>query len=136
MAFTTLAALVSTINGLSIAGVKTKFDYRPRRISAAQLPMQFCRIPTRKRETSTLGYAQGLKMATVEIVFLVEFLQLNTQAVNDALAVTLIDAIGDVLEANAAALGMDGYEITSDEDTIDDGTTLVQALIVTVEVSG
>lgn len=136
MAFTTLAALVSTVHGLSVAGIKTKFDYRPTRISASQLPMQFSRIPTRKRETSTLGYAQGLKMATIEIIVLVEFLQLNTQAVNDALAVTLIDAFGDVLEANAAALGMDGYEITSDEDTIGDGTTPVQALIITVEVSG
>lgn len=136
MAFTTLAALVSTVNGLSVSGVRTKFDYRPRQVSAAQLPMMHSRIPTRKGETSTLGYAQGLKVATIEIVILVEFLQLNTQAINDALVVTLIDALGDVLETNAAALGMDSYSIASTEDTIDNGATLVQAIVATVEVSG
>ena len=134
--FTTLAALVTTVNGLSVTGLTTQFDYRPRRISAAQLPMMFSRIPTRKREISTLGYAQGLKAATIEIVILVEFLELSTQATNDALAVALIDTLGDVLETNAAALGMDSYEISSDEDTIDGGTTPVQALIASVDVSG
>lgn len=135
MAFTTLAALVSTISGLSVTGVVTQFAYRPRRVSAAQLPVMYCRPPTRKRENSTLGYAQGLKAATIEIVILVEFLELSTQVANDALTVTLIDTLGDVLEANAAALDMDGYTITTDEDTIGDGSTPVQAIIATVEVS-
>lgn len=136
MAFTTLAALVTAINGLSVSGIKTTVAYRPRRISAGQLPMLYTRIPTRKREISTLGYAQGLKAATIEIVVLVENLNLSTQATIDALTVALIDALGDVLETNAATLGMDSYEMVTDEDTIDDGATPVQAIIASVEVSG
>lgn len=136
MAFTTLAGLSSAINGLTVSGVKTKSQYRPTRISAAQLPLSFARLPTRQRNISTLSYGQDLKQATIEWVFLVGMLNLSTQATIDAATVALIDAVGDVLEANAETLGMDAYEITTDEDTIDDGATPVQVIIVSVEVSG
>lgn len=136
MAFTTLAGLSSAVYALSITGVKTKKQYRPDKVSAAQLPLTYCRLPTRQRSISTLDYTQGLKFGTIELVVWVEFLNLNTLATNDALAVTLIDTIGDVLETNAASLGMDSYEITTDEDTIDGGATPVQAIIVKIEVSG
>lgn len=136
MAFTTLAALSSAIYALTVTGVKTKSQYRKSRVDAADLTYSFCRLPTRKRELSTLSYGQDLKHATIEWVFFTAFLNLDNPPANDAKAVTLIDNIGDVLEANAEALGMDAYEITTDEDTIDDGATAVQAIIVTVEVSG
>lgn len=136
MAFTTLAALSSAIYGLTVTGVTRKLQYRPQAIDAADLPLSFCRLPTRRRDISTLTYGQGLKHATIEWVFLVAMLNLDTVAANDADAVTLIDAIGDVLESNAGSLGMDSYEIATDEDTIGDGATPVQAIVVTVEVSG
>jgi hypothetical protein len=136
MAFTTLSALVTAVTGMTITGVNAKFAYRPRRINAAQLPILYTRLPSRKREISTLTYGQGLKQATIEIVIVVEMLNLNTQPANDALAVTLTDALGDALESNAATLGMDSYEIASGEDTLDDGTTPVQVIVATVEVSG
>lgn len=138
MAFTTLGALVTAVTGLTVSGIAARntFAYRPKQISAAQLPMRYCRLPTRRRETSTLGYAQGLKAATVEVVVLTAMMNLDRQAANDALTVTLIDALGDALEGAAASLGMDGYEMVTEEDTIGDGTTPVQAIIATVEVSG
>lgn len=138
MAFTTLSALISTITGMSITGVASgsKFAYRPKRINAAQLPILYTRIPSVKRETSTLGYAQGLKVGTIEIVILSALMNLDIQSNNDATTVTLIDALVTALESNAASLGMDSYEIVTDEDTIGDGTTPVQAIIATVEVSG
>ena len=135
MAFTTLAALSSAIYGLSVAGITRKIQYRPQQIDAADLPLSYARLPTRKREISTLTYGQGLKYGVIEWVFLTNMLNLDTQPTNDAEVITLIDAIGDVLETNASALGMDAYEIVTDEDTID-GTSAVQAIIVTVEVSG
>jgi hypothetical protein len=136
MAFTTLSALVTAVTAMTVTGVNAKFAYRPRRINAAQLPILYTRLPSRKREISTLTYGQGLKQATIEIVIVVEMLNLNTQPANDALAVTLTDALGDALESNAATLGMDSYEIASGEDTLDDGTTPVQVIVATVEVSG
>lgn len=136
MAFTTLSALVSTITGMTVTGVSHQYAYRPRRVAAAQMPLLFTRLPGRKRETSTLGYAQGLKQGTVEIVIFAALLNLDVAANNDALVITLIDALGDALETNAESLGMDSYEITTDEDTIGDGATPVQAIVATVEVSG
>lgn len=136
MAFTTLSALITSITGMTVTGITNKYAYRPKRISAAQMPILYTRLPSRKREISTLTYGQGLKMATIEIVVMVEMLNLSTPIANDALAVTLTDALGDALESNAATLGMDSYEIVSDEDTIDEGGTPIQALIATVEVSG
>lgn len=138
MAFTTLSQLVTDITALTVTGISANatFAYRPRQINAAQFPLRYIRIPKRERQNSTLGYAQGLKAATIEIVVFVAPLNLNLQSTNDALTVTLIDALGDTLEAAASTLGMDSYEITTDEDTIGDGETPVQAIIATVEVSG
>jgi hypothetical protein len=136
MAFTTLSSLVSTITGMTISGVTNKYAYRPRRVNATMLPILYTRLPTRKNDTSTLGYAQGLRVATIEIVILTALSNLDVAPNNDALALTLTDALADALESNAAALGMDSFEIAPDEDTIGDGTTPVQAIIATVEVSG
>jgi len=136
MAFTTLAALRESIMDMDVAGVKTKRNHRPRQVAATSLPLMFPRLPSRSRETSTLGYGQDLRRATIEVVIFVEMIQLSTQRANDELAVELIDALGDALEENAEELGLDSYEITTDEDTIGDGATPVQAIIATVEVSG
>lgn len=136
MAFTTLGALVTTVHGLAVSGVKKKFAYRPKLINAADLPLLYSRLPTRRNEISTLSYGQDLRRATIEIVILAAMMNLDMQSANDALTVTLIDALGDALESNAASLGMDGYEITVEEDTIGDGATPVQAIVATVEVSG
>lgn len=136
MAFTTLVALRQSIIDMDVPGVKTKRTHRPRQVAATSLPLMYPRLPERSRETSTLGYGQGLKSATIEVVILVEMIQLNTQEANDALTVELIDALGDALEENAEELGLDSYEIVTDEDTIGDGATPIQAIIATVEVSG
>lgn len=136
MAFTTLTALRSDIVAMSISDVKTKQEFRPRIVSAENLPLLYTRLPIRRRTTSTLGYVQGLKVGTIEIVIITNMLQLKTPVVNDALATTLTDALGDALEANAAQLGMDNYVIEPDEDTIGDGATAVQVIVATVEVSG
>jgi hypothetical protein len=138
MGFTTLTALVSACAGLTVTGVAStsRFAFRPKSINSAQLPMLYTRLPQRKRENATLGYVQGLKAGTIEIVILVAMMNLGKQEANDALTVTMIDNLGDALESNAAALGMDGYVIEADEDTIGDGATPVQVIVATVEVSG
>lgn len=136
MGFTTLSALVTTVKGLTVTGVKTKREYRPKLISAAQLPMMYSRPPTRKNEISTLSYGQDLKRATIEIVILLAMLNLDKPEANNEKIVIFTDRLADALEASAADLGMDAYEIQPDEDTITDGTVPVQVIIATVEVSG
>lgn len=136
MPFTTLADLSSKVYALTVTGVIRKSQYRPESIDAGDLPLSFGRLPTRRRELSTLGYGQDLKYGVFEWVFVTAMLNLDTPATNDAEAVALIDAIGDVLESNAESLGMDSYEINPDEDTIDVGGTPVQAIVARIEVSG
>lgn len=139
MAFTTYVGLVTALATMSVTGVSStaRFAYPPPRISAAQMPILYVRTPSAERETSTLGYAQGLKMATVEVVILIGPMKLDTQANNLAATVTLIDALADALEANAAALGMDRYSIAPEADTVGgDEATPYWAIVATVEVSG
>lgn len=136
MSFTSLSELVATAAVLPVAGVKKQVAYRPRTVSAADLPLMYTRLPRSERGLSTLTYGQGLRHGTLEIVVLVEMLNLNTQASNDALTVQLLDNLAMALESNAEMLGMDNYELVTDEDTIGDGATPVQAIIATVEVSG
>lgn len=136
MAFTTLAALVSALDGLSLTDEKKHIPYRPQRINAADLPLRYCRLPDVSRSISTLTYGQGLKEAKVEVVILVEFVDLNTLKTNDALTVTLMDELTVALEAAAATLGMDSYSMTNVIDTIAGGAQGVMAIVATVEVSG
>jgi hypothetical protein len=131
-----LGALVATASALPVPGVKKASAFRPRQVNAADLPMLYTRLPGSARVTSTLSYAQGLRTATLEIVILVEFINLSTQAATDSLTVQLLDNLAMTLESNAAALGMDSYSLVTDEDTIGDGASPVQAIIATVEVSG
>lgn len=136
MAYTGTAALVTTITGMNVTGVKTTFAYRPDKVSSTQLPLLFVRLPETKGVTSTLGYQQGLKGCAMEIVIFAEFLNLSKAATIDALVRTLIDNLVSALETNAAALGLDSYEITTDEDTVDDGDRPVQVIVARIEVSG
>jgi hypothetical protein len=136
MAFTTLTDLVAQAAALPVAGVKTRASYRPRQINAADLPLLFTRLPGSTRAISTLTYGQDLRHATLELVILVQMVNLDTQATNDALTVQLLDALAAALEANAAALGMDSYTLTPDEDSISAGASPVQAIVATLEVSG
>lgn len=136
MAFSTLAALVADCDALVLASEKTHFPYRPTKINSVQLPMRFCRLPNVSRPLSSFTYAQGLKSGTIEIIILVQFVKLDTQEANDALTVTLTDELTVALEAAAQQLGMDAYTIVSGIDTIDNGTTVAQYILATVEVSG
>lgn len=136
MAFTSLGALVATCAALPVAGIKKQVAYRPRLISAADLPLQYARLPSSERALSTLTYGQGLRRAILEIVVLVEMLTLDTQQATDSLTVTIMDNLAATLEANALLLGMDNYALAPEVDTIGDGTRPVQAIVATIEVSG
>ena len=135
MAFATLTDLVAQAAALPVAGVKTRAPYRPRQVNAADLPMLYSRLPGSSRAISTLTYGQDLRHATLEVVILVQMINLDTQPVNDALTVQLLDALAAALEAAAASLGLDSYTLATDEDLIGNASP-VQAILATLEVSG
>lgn len=136
MGFTSLGALVATASALPVPGIKKAVAFRPTHVNPGDLPLLFTRLPSSTRALSTLTYGQGLRMATLEIVVFVEFLNLNTVPANDALTVQLLDNLALTLESNAQALGLDTYSLVTDEDTIGEGSAPLQAIIATVEVSG
>lgn len=136
MAFTSLGALVTTAAALPVVGIKKSVAFRPVKVNPGDLPLLYTRLPSSTRQTQTLAYGQGLRMGTLEIVVLVQMLNLDTQATNDALTVTMLDNLATAIEGSAEALGLDTYALATDEDTIGDGATPVQAIIATVEVSG
>jgi hypothetical protein len=136
MGFTSLGALVALAAALPVPGINQATAFRPRNVDSSNLPMLYTRLPGSTRSIATLSYAPGLRNATLQVVVLVQYINLNTQAANDALTVMLLDNLAASLEANAAALGMDSYTLTTEEDTIGGDATPVQAIIATVEVSG
>lgn len=135
MAFTTLTALVAQVAALSVAGVKRQSAYRPRQVNAADLPQMYTRLPDSTRAIATLTYGQDLRHGTLEVVIAVQMINLDTQATNDALTVQMMDSLAAALESNAAALGMDNYTLTTDEDLIGNASP-IQAIVATLEVSG
>ena len=137
MAFTGAVNLVAQLVAMEIEGIErtSMFAYMPEVVNSAQMPIFYVRVATISRESSTLTYEQGLKVGNFEAVILVGEILLNTQEANIALASELEDAVSAALEANAAALGLDSYTITPEDDTIGEETP-VWALVIRGEVSG
>lgn len=136
MAFTTLAALITVLDGLSLANEKTHLPSRPTAINAADMPLRYCRLPDLSSESDTLAYGQGLKRSKIEVVILVKFVALDLQDANDALTVTLMDELSMALVDAAATLGMDNYHIAPTFEVTNNGTQGIQAITATIEVSG
>lgn len=134
MAFTTLRAFVDALADLDIDGVRRKRKVMPTEINRADLPMSYVRIPDASRSTSTLSYGMDLRHGVAELVVVVAPMLTGTQERNFYATVDMVDAIADALVTNAAALGMDGYEIRSEEDTMSD--VAYWALVARVEASG
>ena len=135
MAFTTLTDLVTKLSTLTVPGVKTHLAYRPRQVNAADLPLMFSRLPGSTRPLATLTYGQDLRSATIEVVIIVQMVNLDTQAPNDALTVQLLDSLAGALEGSASDLGMDMYTLVAEDDMLGNASP-VQAIVATVEVSG
>lgn len=135
MAFTSATGLIATLVGMSISGIDSGAMHPHMPDVVSYTPIFYVRVATRRSETSTLNYSQGLKQGAFEAVILVGEMNLDTQANNIANANALEDAAVTALEANAAALGLDSYEITPEEDTLG-GDTPYWALVIRGEVSG
>lgn len=135
MSFTGYDQLMDDIESLEITGVRTKKKFPPTRVSENQCPYQYARIPVANRENSTLGYQQGLKRGTIEIVILVCPIILRENDENLQEAVLLLDAFTTELEENAALLDMDSYTINF-EDIVIGGSAPYWSLVARVEVSG
>lgn len=131
MGFTTVAAFVDGLTGLTWTGITRVYREPPDLINSTDVPCLFPRIPTGNSSSVTLSSATGLRHATVELVCVVNAASLSTSAVKFDEELALIDNMHAVIASNAATLGIDDWDIQSVQ--LDDGSW---ALVATVEASG
>lgn len=134
MAFTTLRAFVDALGDLTISGVQLKRKFIPNKVARGDLPMSYVRIPDASQASSTLTYGMDLRRGIAELVVIVSPMETGLHSDNFYDTVDMVDSMTAALRAAAADLGMDNYEIRSEEDTI--GDAAYWALVATVEASG
>ena len=134
MSYTTYAAFVSGLAGLTISGVTRKYTEPPGTVGDADMPISYPRITSQSNETLTIGQVGGLDRGTADLVVVVERYEVNSNAANFAATVAMVDAINTAMKAAIDTLGIDRWEIRPEDVTI--GTSQCWALVVTVEASG
>lgn len=134
MSYTTYAAFVSGLAGLTISGVTRKYTEPPGTVGDADMPISYPRITSQNNETLTIGQVGGLDRGTADLVVVVERYEVNSNAANFAATVAMVDAINTAMKAAIDTLGIDRWEIRPEDVTI--GTSQCWALVVTVEASG
>ena len=134
MSYTTYAAFVSGLAGLTISGVTRKYTEPPGTVGDADMPISYPRLTSQSNETLTIGQVGGLDRGTADLVVVVERYEVNSNAANFAATVAMVDAINTAMKAAIDTLGIDRWEIRPEDVTI--GTSQCWALVVTVEASG
>ena len=134
MSYTTYAAFVSGLAGLTISGVTRKYTEPPGTVGDADMPISYPRITSQNNETLTIGQVGGLDRGTADLVVVVERYEVNSNAANFAATVAMVDAINTAMKAAIDTLGIDRWEIRPEDVTI--GQSQCWALVVTVEASG
>ena len=134
MSYTTYAAFVSGLAGLTISGVTRKYTEPPGTVGDADMPISYPRITSQSNETLTIGQVGGLDRGTADLVVVVERYEVNSNAANFAATMAMVDAINTAMKAAIDTLGIDRWEIRPEDVTI--GTSQCWALVVTVEASG
>lgn len=134
MSYTTYAAFVSAVAGLTITGVKRKYTSPPGVIGDADLPVSYPRIRSMNNDTVTIGGTSGLDRGAMDLVVVVQKEDVNTNAANFAATVAMVDAINTAMVAAIETIGIDRWEIREEDVTI--GQSDCWALVVTVEASG
>ena len=134
MSYSTYAAFVSALAGLTISGVTRKYTEPPGVVGDADMPISYPRITSQSNATLTIGQVGGLDQGTADLVVVLEREEVNSNAANFAATVAMVDAINTAMKAAIDDLGIDRWEIRPKDVTI--GQSSCWALVVTVEASG
>lgn len=132
---TTYAAFVASINALTVTGVKRKYTSPPNRLSTADLPAMYPRLPS-GAEGPVTADGQGMwPTLTAEIVIVVEPVGQNLQPTNFAAAVTMLDNLSIALRS--AQLAKSKTRWTMRQQIVNYGTeTNYWTLVASVTASG
>lgn len=134
MAFTTLAQLISDLDGMAVTGVVKSYGNPPQQISTAQIPLKFVAFPDTETPIISFASTGGLRAVSIELIILISPLLHNLTAANYDTSITLMDNLDAALRTNAASFGIDRW--TMNMDTIQAGDANYWAIITNIFASG
>lgn len=132
---TSYTDFVNDLAALNVAGVTMTYNQPPQQVNAADCPAQYVRIPSGVEGTMTFQAPGGWPQMTADIVILVNPAMLDTNAVNFASGLTLMDALSETLR-HASHLGKTLPTWSIRIDMVDVGQSVFWAVIATVTVNG
>jgi len=97
----TYTQFVEALAAISVTGVQRRFGAPPNQLSSADLPAQWPRLPDGDSEIATFGDEMGLDTLRCDLVVCVEAIGQNTQPVNYARCLQLVDGLQAALTTAA-----------------------------------
>ncbi len=97
----TYTEFVERMVGVQVVGVQRRFGAPPNQLSSADLPAQWPRLPDGDSEIATFGDEMGLDTLRCDLVVCVEAVGQNTQPINYARCLQLVDGLQAALTTAA-----------------------------------
>ena len=102
---TTFAAWIDDLETLAPTGVVKKFTAGPpNSLSTADLPAQWLELPHGENQPACAGAEGGMRTLFVDYVVVLQAVAQDTQAVNFAAAVTMLDSVNTAIAAHTSLL--------------------------------
>jgi hypothetical protein len=137
MAFTTFAAFVAGLTGLTVSGVRRKYGAPPDQpLKTAELPALYPSLPTGQGVLATLAGNVELTNVVCDLNIAIQPTTQRTNAVNFAAALTMMDALNDALETQTLALGLDSWSLRVEEVWYEGAESGMWLVVATVRASG
>ena len=132
---TSYATFIAAVAALNITGVTRAYTEPPSRISAADMPLSFPRLPSGTHAIVTLdGYSDAWPTLRCELVILIHPMQLETDDVKFADTLTYMDNATATLRNASLASAPVRWEIRS--ETVFISSSLYHAVIIEIETKG
>lgn len=131
----TYTEFLTTLRGLTVAGVKRKFNGPPNQLSTADLPAQYPRLPDYQNNTQTMSGGMGLATLKAEIAVVIEAVGQNyNYLANFDAAVAMLDAMQDALSGITITAGLNSWTLR--QEITEFGATPYWVLVAAVEAAG
>lgn len=137
MAFTTYAAFVAGLTGLTVTGVKRKYAAPPNQpLTTGDMPALYPGLPRGEGTLATLTGGTDLATATCDLIVVIQPVTQRGNDRNYAAALTLMDNLHMALSGAVLSLGLDSWSIRVEEIWHDGTEAGYWAVIATVTASG
>lgn len=122
---------VHNIAGIKVDGIRRNFDGPPSRLSTAQLPAMWPRVPTANAENAVLCGGVGLLTIVCELVVAIEPLGQGESIANFETALTIMDNLHVALTGKITTYEVERWTLRVNQSLI--GDTPYWVIIASVE---